>query len=64
MTPHDRHGNQGWLNSGHSFSFVNCYGPSHMRSEALRVINGDAVQPGQALATRVHRDMEIICYGL
>jgi len=54
------HGNHGWLDSNHTFSFANYYNPQRMNFGVLRVLNDDRVMAGRGFGTHPHDNMEII----
>jgi len=58
------HGDHGWLQTAHSFSFADYFDPKRMQWGALRVFNDDRVAPAQGFPTHPHRDMDIVTYVL
>ncbi|KAK3330919.1 RmlC-like cupin domain-containing protein [Apodospora peruviana] len=66
ITPHRSasrgHGDHGWLNTYHSFSFADWYNPKYNGFGALRVLNEDCVKANSGFPTHPHRDFEIFSY--
>lgn len=52
--------NHGWLKTYHTFSFANYYNPKRMHFGMLRVLNDDAVAPGEGFDMHPHQNMEVI----
>jgi redox-sensitive bicupin YhaK (pirin superfamily) len=66
ITPHRSgsrgHGDHGWLNTYHSFSFADWYNPKFTHFGSLRVLNEDRVKANSGFPTHPHRDFEIFSY--
>ncbi|EON99566.1 putative pirin domain protein [Phaeoacremonium minimum UCRPA7] len=66
ITPHRSgargHGDHGWLNTYHSFSFADWYNPKFNSYGSLRVLNEDRVKSNSGFPTHPHRDFEIFSY--
>ncbi|WP_419510305.1 pirin family protein [Alistipes sp.] len=58
------HANHGWLDTHHTFSFAGYYDPRRVHFGALRVLNDDAVAPGEGFGTHPHDNMEIVSIAL
>ena len=56
------HGDHGWLNAWHSFSFSSWRSAKYQRLNALRVINEDRVKEGTGFETHGHAEFEIFSY--
>ena len=54
------HFDHGWLNTSHTFSFADYYGPERIHFGALRVLNDDIIAPGTGFGMHPHRNMEVI----
>jgi len=58
------HAHHGWLDTCHTFSCGSYPDPAQKSFRALRVMDGDWVEPGQGFGKHPHRDMEIVTYVL
>ncbi|KAK3394290.1 RmlC-like cupin domain-containing protein [Podospora didyma] len=66
ITPHVSsargHGDHGWLNTYHSFSFASWHNSKFMGLGSLRVLNEDRVKANSGFPTHPHSNFEIFSY--